>query len=170
MATHSVGSCLENPMDKKSLAGHSPQGHKESDTTERLHFLFPPAGSKALFSQAHGSSGLQGETDGTDRLPVVSEEALRHHPKDTDTGQGHQGQARCFMTSPVPTGQLQAGVLSVLPRSPLPRPHGQVSAAALPRARSGSPEPHICRNTTHQRHPGNTAWEYLCFYPQLNDD
>ena len=24
----------------KSLAGYSPWGHKESDTTERLHFLF----------------------------------------------------------------------------------------------------------------------------------
>ena len=29
-------SCLENPMDEGS---QSPWGHKESDTTERLHFL-----------------------------------------------------------------------------------------------------------------------------------
>ena len=29
-------SCLENPMDKKSLAGCSPWGPKESDTTEQL--------------------------------------------------------------------------------------------------------------------------------------
>ena len=29
-------SCLENPMKKKSLAGHSPWGHKESDMTEQL--------------------------------------------------------------------------------------------------------------------------------------
>ena len=29
-------SCLENSMDKKSLAGYSPGGRKESDTTERL--------------------------------------------------------------------------------------------------------------------------------------
>ena len=27
-------SCLENPMYKWSLAGNSPQGHKELDTTE----------------------------------------------------------------------------------------------------------------------------------------
>ena len=27
-------SCLENPMDKGSLSGYSPWGHKESDTTE----------------------------------------------------------------------------------------------------------------------------------------
>ena len=29
-------SCLEDPMDKRSLVGYSPQGCKESDTTERL--------------------------------------------------------------------------------------------------------------------------------------
>ena len=29
-------SCLENPVDKRSLAGYSPWGHKESDTTEWL--------------------------------------------------------------------------------------------------------------------------------------
>ena len=29
-------SCLENPMDKRSLVGYSPWGPKESDTTERL--------------------------------------------------------------------------------------------------------------------------------------
>ena len=30
-------SCLENPMDRAtSLAGYSSEGHKESDTTERL--------------------------------------------------------------------------------------------------------------------------------------
>ena len=32
-------SCLENPMDReRSLAGYSPWGRKESDTTEQLHF------------------------------------------------------------------------------------------------------------------------------------
>ena len=31
-------SCLGNPMDLRSLVGYSPQGRKESDTTERLHF------------------------------------------------------------------------------------------------------------------------------------
>ena len=30
-------SCLENPHGQRSLAGYSPQGHKESDTTERLN-------------------------------------------------------------------------------------------------------------------------------------
>ena len=29
-------SCLENPSGQRSLAGYSPWGHKESDTTERL--------------------------------------------------------------------------------------------------------------------------------------
>ena len=29
-------SCLENPMDQKSLAGYSPQSHKELDMTEQL--------------------------------------------------------------------------------------------------------------------------------------
>ena len=33
--------CLENPMDRGvSLAGHSPWGRKESDTTERLSLVF----------------------------------------------------------------------------------------------------------------------------------
>ena len=32
-------SCLENPTDgRRSLVDYSPQGSKESDTTERLHF------------------------------------------------------------------------------------------------------------------------------------
>ena len=29
-------SCLENPMDKRSLAGYSPWGHKELHITEQL--------------------------------------------------------------------------------------------------------------------------------------
>ena len=29
-------SCLENPIDKRSLVGYCPWGRKESDTTERL--------------------------------------------------------------------------------------------------------------------------------------
>ena len=29
-------SCLESPTDKRSLVGYCPQGHKESDMTERL--------------------------------------------------------------------------------------------------------------------------------------
>ena len=29
-------SCLENPMDKRILAGHSPWGCNESDTTESM--------------------------------------------------------------------------------------------------------------------------------------
>ena len=29
-------SCLENPHGQGSLAGYSPRGHKESDTTEQL--------------------------------------------------------------------------------------------------------------------------------------
>ena len=33
-------SCLENPRGQRSLAGCSPWGRKESDTTERLHFHF----------------------------------------------------------------------------------------------------------------------------------
>ena len=33
-------SCLENPMDGRSLVGCSPWGREESDTTERLHFHF----------------------------------------------------------------------------------------------------------------------------------
>ena len=30
-------SCLENPHGQRSLAGHSPWGHKESDMTKRLN-------------------------------------------------------------------------------------------------------------------------------------
>ena len=32
-------SCLENPMDGGTWLGYSPWGHKELDTTERLHSL-----------------------------------------------------------------------------------------------------------------------------------
>ena len=32
-------SCLENPMEGRSLVGYSPWGHKESDMAERLHFI-----------------------------------------------------------------------------------------------------------------------------------
>ena len=33
-------SCLENSMDRRSLAGYSPWGCKESDMTEQLHLHF----------------------------------------------------------------------------------------------------------------------------------
>ena len=33
-------SCLENPMDGRSLVGCRPWGREESDTTEQLHFHF----------------------------------------------------------------------------------------------------------------------------------
>ena len=32
-------SCLKNPINGGALVGYSPWGRKESDTTERLHFL-----------------------------------------------------------------------------------------------------------------------------------
>ena len=34
MVTHSRYSCLENPHGQRRLAGYSPWGHKEPDTTE----------------------------------------------------------------------------------------------------------------------------------------
>ena len=39
-------SCLENLHGQRSLAGYSPRGHKESDTTERVsiaHTAIPPS-------------------------------------------------------------------------------------------------------------------------------
>ena len=36
MATHSSILSLENPQGQKSLAGYSPWGRQESDTTEQL--------------------------------------------------------------------------------------------------------------------------------------
>ena len=33
-------SCLENPIEGEAWQATSPWGHKESDTTERLHFHF----------------------------------------------------------------------------------------------------------------------------------
>ena len=32
-------SCLENPHGQRSLAGYSPWGHKESDTTEHIQHV-----------------------------------------------------------------------------------------------------------------------------------
>ena len=39
MATHSSALAWKIPWTE-SLVGYSPRGHKESDTTERLHFHF----------------------------------------------------------------------------------------------------------------------------------
>ena len=33
--------CLENPHGQRSLAGYSPWGHKELDTTEQLNMKLP---------------------------------------------------------------------------------------------------------------------------------
>ena len=50
-------SCLENPQGQRSLVGYSPGGHKELDTTERLHFMFisPDIVSTDLFFSHKGS-------------------------------------------------------------------------------------------------------------------
>ena len=37
-------SCLENPHGQRSLAGYSPWGHEESDTTKRLSTAAQKAG------------------------------------------------------------------------------------------------------------------------------
>ena len=37
MATYSIFLCLENPHGQRSLAGYSPWGHEESDTTKQLN-------------------------------------------------------------------------------------------------------------------------------------
>ena len=39
MATHSSTLALKIPWTEERGAGYSPWGRKESDTTERLHFL-----------------------------------------------------------------------------------------------------------------------------------
>ena len=54
-------SCLENLHGLRSLGGCSPWGSKESDTTERLHFYFPPWKSRNLLSASSSSSpsGIQ---------------------------------------------------------------------------------------------------------------
>ena len=43
-------SCLENPRGQRSLAGYSPWGHKEPDTTERL--------SMCVFLRSQGSDSM----------------------------------------------------------------------------------------------------------------
>ena len=40
MATHSSTFALKTPWMEELGAGHYPWGHKESGTTERLHFHF----------------------------------------------------------------------------------------------------------------------------------
>ena len=40
MATHSSILAWKIPMDRGAWLGYSPRGHKESDTTEQIHFLF----------------------------------------------------------------------------------------------------------------------------------
>ena len=46
-------SCLENPMDGRSLIGYSPWGLKESDTTEQLHFYFHTSRNKEQRKPKH---------------------------------------------------------------------------------------------------------------------
>ena len=43
-------SCLENSHGQKSLAGYSPQGHKESDTTEETEQACKAINTIAAFS------------------------------------------------------------------------------------------------------------------------
>ena len=49
-------SCLENPYGQRNLAGYSPWGHKEWNTTERLRLPLPrcPLVPKGAFSLHHG--------------------------------------------------------------------------------------------------------------------
>ena len=42
-------SCLENPMNRGACVGYTPQGSKELDTTEQLHFTFNNLQSEASF-------------------------------------------------------------------------------------------------------------------------
>ena len=54
----------------RSLVGYSPQGHKESDTTEQLHTIPPrgfPGGS--VVSNPPASAGDEGSMPGTGRSP-----------------------------------------------------------------------------------------------------
>ena len=47
-------SCLENPYGQRNLAGYSPRGHKESDTTEQLSTAQPqPCGPEGPVSLVH---------------------------------------------------------------------------------------------------------------------
>ena len=47
-------SCLENPMEQRSLVGYSPWGHKESDTTEATyHACTVPFRSKHIYINLH---------------------------------------------------------------------------------------------------------------------
>ena len=42
-------SCLENPQGQRSLAGYSPRGRKESNTTEVTQRTHMPYGGETLF-------------------------------------------------------------------------------------------------------------------------
>ena len=70
-------SCLENSLDRRSLAGYSPQGCKESDMTEQLHFHFLSMqkgglpwwlSSKESACNA-GATGYEGSIPGLGRAP-----------------------------------------------------------------------------------------------------
>ena len=49
-------SCLENPHGQRNLAGYSPWGHKEWNTTEQLRLPLPrcPLVPKVAFNLLHG--------------------------------------------------------------------------------------------------------------------
>ena len=58
-------SCLENPPGQRSLAGYSPQGGKESDTTEQLSAY---TRSKCSSDAEAAALGAGGEDPGRPRL------------------------------------------------------------------------------------------------------
>ena len=65
MATHSCTLAWEIPWTAK-LVGFSPRGHRESDTTERLHF---PLSTSILRSTARGG-GKEGMSSGSLSLMI----------------------------------------------------------------------------------------------------
>ena len=58
---------------KRSLAGHSPRGHKESDMTERLHFFT----FLSVNAQPLGPPGRKGSGQGAAAASVEAESFLR---------------------------------------------------------------------------------------------
>ena len=64
MATHTPVFLPGESHGQKSLAGYSPCGHKESDTTERFHFSF-------FFQSTSGEGNMGSSSLGTDRQTLA---------------------------------------------------------------------------------------------------
>ena len=86
-------SCRENPREQKSLAGYSPRGQKESDTTTHSAEHSPAPAPQGVLSTAGGAAGTS---------PLQGAGVLIHRSWTRPRG-GRRKRGRCRSRLPLPT-------------------------------------------------------------------